>query len=88
MVIKIFEKLLNNKIVGHLQKSGLFPDFQYGLRSSQSIANLLTVVSDRFTRVFNRSGATLVVALDISKTFDRVWHAGFLHKFRFYGISD
>ena len=29
--------------------------------------------------VFNSSGATEAVKLDISKAFDRVWHAGLLH---------
>ena len=33
-----------------------FFDFQYGFRSSQSTAGLLTVVSDRIARTFNRSG--------------------------------
>ena len=64
-----------------------FSDFQYGFRSSRSTADLLTVVSDRIARAFNRSGATRVVALDISEAFDRVWHAGFLHKLQSYGIS-
>ena len=32
-------------------------------------------------------GATWDVALDISKAFDRVWHAGLLHKLKSYGIS-
>ena len=42
---------------------------------------------DRIARAFNRSGATRAVALDISKAFDRVWHAGLLLKLKSYGIS-
>ena len=42
---------------------------------------------DRIARAFNRSGATRAVTLDISKAFDRVWHAGLLHKLKSYGIS-
>ena len=69
---KIFEKLVNNRIVDHLENCGLFSDFQYGFRSSRSTADLLTVASDRIARTFNRPGATRAVALDISKAFDRV----------------
>ena len=87
VVSKVFEKLVNNKIVDHLEKCGLFSDFQYGFRSSRSTADLLTVVSDRIARAFDRSGATQVVALDISQAFNRVWHAGLLHRLRSYGIS-
>ena len=86
MVSEVFEKLVNNKIIDHLGKCGLC-DFQYGFRSSRSTADLLTVVSDKISRAFNRSGATQAVALDISKAFDRVWHAGLLHKLKSYGIS-
>ena len=50
----------------------IFSDFQYGSRSSRSTADLLTVVSDRIVRDFNRSGATRVVSLDIFKAFGRV----------------
>ena len=58
VVSKVFEKLVNDRVVDHLEKCGLFSDFQYGFRSSRSIADLLTVVSDRIVRAFNRSGAT------------------------------
>ena len=64
-VSEVFEKRLNNRIVDDLEKYSLFSDFQYGFRSSLSTTDLLTVVSDRITRAFNRSGATRVVALDI-----------------------
>ena len=64
----------------------LFSDFQYGCRPSQSTADLLAVVSDRIASNFNRSGATLAVALDISEAFDRVWHADLLCKLSSYGI--
>ena len=87
MVSKVFEKLVNNKIVDHLEKCGFFPHFQYGFRSSRSTVDLLTVVSDRIPRVFNRSWATRVVAREISKDFDRIWHTGLLHKLKSYGIS-
>ena len=82
VVSKVRKELVNNKIVDHLEKCGLFSDFQYGFKSSRSTADLLTVVSDRIARAFNRSGATRTVALDISKAFDRVWHDGFLHKLK------
>ena len=59
VVSKVFEKL--------------FSDFQHGFRSCRSTADLLTLVSDRIARAFNRSGATRAAALDIPKAFDRVW---------------
>ena len=79
---KVLEKLVNNTIVDHLENCGLFSDFQYVFRSYRSTAYLLTVVSDRVAWAFNKSGAARAVALDISKAFDRVWHAGLLHKFK------
>ena len=66
LVSKVFKKLSS--------------DFQCGFRSSQSTADLLAVVPDGIARAFKRSGATQAVALDISKAFDRVWHAGLLYK--------
>ena len=50
MVSKVFEKLVTNRHVYHLEKCGLFSDFKYGFRSSRSAVDLLTVVSDRIAK--------------------------------------
>ena len=47
----------------------------------------MTVESVRIARAFNRCGATWAVALDNSKVFKQVLHAGFLNKLKSYGIS-
>ena len=54
-----------------------FSDFHYGFKSFWSTVDL----------VFNSSGTTRAVALDISKAFNMVWHAGLLHKLKSYEIS-
>lgn len=55
---KIFQKLVNNILVDHIQKSGLFSNFQYSFRSSCSTADCLKVVFDRIARACNVFGAT------------------------------
>ena len=47
----------------------------------------IKAVSGRTARALNRSGATRAVALDVSKAFDRVWHADISYKLKCYGIS-
>ena len=78
VVSKVFKKLVNNRIADHLEKCGLFTDFQYAFRSCRSTADFLT-------------GLGLLefwhLIYHISKAFDRVWHAGLLHKLKSYGSS-
>ena len=72
VVSKVFEKLVNNRIIDHLEKCDLFSDFQYGFRSSRSTADLLAVVSDKIARAFSTAGAIQAVTIDICMTFNRV----------------
>ena len=78
--VKSLKNFVNNRLVDDVEKRSLFSDPQYSFRSSRSTVDLLTVVSDRNTTAFDRSGATQAVALDISKGFDRVWHASLFHR--------
>ena len=87
LVGEVFEKLVNNRLVDHLEKCDLFSDFQCGFRFSRSTTDLLRVVSDEIAMAFIRSGATRAVALNVSKTFGRVWQVG-LYKLKSYETSD
>ena len=62
MVSKVFQKLVNNRLVDHLE-ARLFSDFQDGFSFTRSTADFLTVVSDGIGRAFNRSRASRAVAL-------------------------
>ena len=72
LLIKVFENLAISRLNDHLKKCGLSGDSEYGFRSSWSIAEFLTVASDIIARAFDRSGATLAIALDASKAFNRL----------------
>ena len=69
MVGKVFKKLVNIKIVDHLVKCGPFSDFQYDFRSSQSTADLVTVVPDRIAMALNRSGLQHLIFPRLSTEF-------------------
>ena len=70
----------------YLEGTELFSDLQYGFRAFRSTAHLLTVLSERIYNSLDVGGETRAIALDISKAFDNVWHAGLLHKLKAYGL--
>ena len=87
VVSKIFKKLVNIRLIDHLEKCCVFSDFQYGVKFSRSTADLLTVASDKIARVFIISGVTRAVAIDIFNAFNRLQHVGHLHRLNYCGIS-
>ena len=87
VISKLFEAAINTAVLGHLAKNNLLSDQQYGFRPRRSTADILTVISHRISEALDRGFDTRVIALDISKAFDKVWHKGLLHKISSYGIS-
>ena len=50
----------------------LLPDYQYGFRHSRSTGDLLSLITDHLNGALDHRGEARVVALDISKAFDKV----------------
>ena len=78
IISKIFECFVNQQLLEYLEDNDL-TDCQYGFRHSRT--------TDHLNGALDRGGETRVVALDISKAFDKVWHTSLLHKLHSYGVS-
>ena len=85
-VSKVFESVLNQQLLKHLERSKLLSDHQYGFRKARSTGDLLAYVTHLWSTSLRDRGESFVIALDISKAFDRVWHKSLLCKLPSFGI--
>ena len=87
LLSKTMESIINQQILKHLESNCLISDHQYGFRKARSTGDLLSYVTHMWHSALESFGETRVVALDISKAFDKVWHKGLLAKLPMYGIN-
>ena len=87
VISKVFECLINEQLLRHLEDNELLIDCQFGFHHSRSTGDLLSLIKDHFNRALELKGEARLVALDSSKAFDKVWHKGLLHKLQSYGVS-
>ena len=87
VISKIFESLINKKIVKHLDTFNLISDRQYGFRHGRSTGDLLSYLTHSWLSSLRDFGESYTVALDISKAFDRVWHKSLISKLHSFGFS-
>jgi len=86
-ISKVFETIVNEHILDHIEGSNLISDSQYGFRKARSTGDLLTYASHMWNAAAEAFGETRAVSLDVAKAFDRVWHDGLIAKLPSYGIS-
>ena len=86
-VAKVFETLLNSHFIKHLESNNLLSDHQYGFRKARSTGDLLSHLTHAWSSSLRNFGESLIVALDISKAFDRVWLKALLARLPAYGFT-
>ena len=86
---KLFEKIIFDVIYCHLCENDLLTPNQSGFRPGDSTISQLLRITHKIYSAFEDtpSRETWAVFLDLSKSFERVWHEGLLYKLECNGIS-
>ena len=82
---KVFETLLNSHFIKHLESNNL-SDHHYGFCKARSTGDLF-YLTHAWASSLRNFGESFVVALDIAKAFDRVWHKALSAKLPAYGFT-
>ena len=81
-LIKVFERVVRQALVVHLEKHGMLPDGQHGSRAMRSTLTQLLSHWDDILDGLEHGGGVDCVYLDFSKAFDKVETGVLLHKLR------
>ena len=86
---KIFEKLIFNTLYSFFEDHKLLNPCQSGFKKNDSCINQLVSITHEIYSAFDCNPSLEVrgVFLDLSKTFDKVWHDGLIYKLKSLGIS-
>jgi len=84
---KVFESILRDNMIEHLQTHSLIKSSQYGFVRNRSCLTTLLVFMEEITSYIDRGYPVEVVYLDFQKAFDKVPHIRLLMKLAAYGIT-
>src|SRR5277367_257819 len=87
IISKVMESIINDHLRKHLFGLKLISNHQFGFRPKHSTMDLLTYTTQNWERALDKGQEIKVVALDISRAFDSVWHSGLLSKLMSAGIG-
>lgn len=83
----MFERIIQKRLLEQVENRNIIPDFQYGFQRQHSTTQQLLRQTEHINKHYATSTPTAAVLLDVEKAFDRVWHAGLIHKIQTFGIS-
>ncbi|GBP78979.1 Probable RNA-directed DNA polymerase from transposon BS [Eumeta japonica] len=77
---KIFAKVLKSRLSDHLLGNDLIINEQFGFRPNHSCPQQALRLVEFISEGFKRKRKTVPVFFDVTKVFDKVWHAGLTYK--------
>ena len=86
-LIKVFERVLRDKIIQHLETNSLISKHQHGFRKHRSTLTQLLHHFDSILEILEQNENADIIYLDLSKAFDKVNHRILLHKLEHMKIT-
>ena len=86
-VCKLMEKMINTRLVWHLENKELLSPFQYGFRKNRCTLDPLLRLSNQVQQGFVNQCQTIGVFFDLEKAYDTTWRHGILMKLHKMGIQ-
>ena len=86
-IAKVFERVVFKHLFNFFRTNFKISLWQSGFLPGHSTVTQLIEIYDEFCKAVEKGKEIRVVFLDISKAFDRVWHAGLLNKLKGSGIK-
>ena len=84
---KVLDSIVSECLLNYLLEHSLINDHQHGFLRERSTVTQLIYVINKWIRAMDSGHYHYAVFMDFMKAFDRVWHAGLLHKLLQCGVS-
>ena len=87
VISRVVETIANRQITSFLESHNAVSAKQFGFRKGLSTADVLTKFHSEWSRAAGLGGAAHVLTIDEAGAFDKVIHAGLLHKASVCGLD-
>jgi exonuclease III len=77
---KLAERFVRNRLNNHVKANNIIVMEQSGFREGRSTTDNLLFMTQKGCEAMSTGRDCLAIFFDIAKAFDRVWHAGIIHK--------
>ena len=76
-VCKLFERMVNNRLVWYLESKNLLSNRQFGFRKNRSTIDPLLMLSREVQNAFVNQRQVIGVFFDLEKVYDTTWRGGY-----------
>ena len=83
---KLFEKMVNSRLVWYLEKEGLIQEHQSGVRRNRSTTDCIVQLECDPRNAISRCEHTIAIFFDLMKAYDMSWKYGILQKLQQFGL--